>query len=148
MKLFRRALLALVALPLLAPLARAADIHLMTSGAFEEAYRKLIPIFEAQSGHRLVSAYGSSMGSSPTSIPSRLARGEPADVVVLADSALANLIQLGRVVPESRVPLVNSLIGLAVRAGAPRPDISTVDALRRTLLAAQSIAYSDRKSVV
>jgi molybdate transport system substrate-binding protein len=82
------------------------------------------------------------MGNAPDSIPMRLERGEPADVVILASTALEELIKQGKVVPGSRVDLVRSSIGMAVRAGVPRPDISTVDALVRTLLQAKSIAYS------
>jgi molybdate transport system substrate-binding protein len=82
------------------------------------------------------------MGGAPDSIPSRLERGEPADVVILSAGAVDDLIRQGKVVAGSRVDLVRSSIGMAVRAGAPKPDIRTVDALRQTLLAARSIAYS------
>jgi molybdate transport system substrate-binding protein len=88
------------------------------------------------------------MGSTPTSIPNRLERGEPLDVVILADTALDALIKAGRVVAGSRVDLVRSRIGMAVRAGAPKPDISTVAALTRTLLQAKSVAFSDSASGV
>ena len=88
------------------------------------------------------------MGDAPDSIPSRLQRGEPVDVVILAAPALDELIKQGRVVSGSRVDLVRSSIGMAVRAGAPKPDISTVEALKRTLLEAKSIAYSDSASGV
>src|SRR5207253_5194986 len=95
-----------------------------------------------------ISAFGASMGDSPDSIPSRLRRGEPVDVVILAAPALDALITQGKVVAGSRVDLVRSSIGMAVKAGAPKPDISSVDALRRTLLQASSIAYSDSASGV
>ena len=72
----------------------------------------------------------------------RLERGEPADMVILASTALDLLIEQGKVVRGSRVDLVRSSIGMAVRAGAPKPDISTVEALTRVLLEAESIAYS------
>jgi len=88
------------------------------------------------------------MGSASDSIPSRLSRGEPVDVVILAAPALDALIAQGRVAAGSRVDLVRSSIGLAVRAGAPRPDIGSVEALRRTLLEAKSIAYSASASGV
>jgi molybdate transport system substrate-binding protein len=89
-----------------------------------------------------VSVFGASMGGAPDSIPSRLDRGEPADVLILAATAVDDLIRQGKVVPGSRVDLVRSSIGMVVRAGARKPDISTVDALKRTLLEAKSIAYS------
>ena len=114
----------------------------MVSGAFTEAYLQVVPEFEKSSTYKVSTSFGASMGGAPDSIPSRLGRGEAADIVIVADTALDDLIHKGRVVAGSRVDLVRSAIGMAVRAGAPKPDISTVDALRRTLLAARSIAYS------
>jgi molybdate transport system substrate-binding protein len=119
-----------------------APIHVMTSGGFTAAYNDLRPDFEKRTGHTVKTAYGASMGNAPDSIPSRLGRGETADVVILARSALDALVKDGKVVAGSQVDLVRSSIGFAVRRGAARPDISTVDALRATLLAAPSIAYS------
>lgn len=119
-----------------------AEIHVMTSGGFTAAYNDLRPDFERRTGHTVKTAYGASMGNATDSIPSRLGRGEPADVVILARSALDALASDGKVVPGSQVDLVRSSIGFAVKKGAPRPDIGTVDALKRTLLAAPSIAYS------
>ena len=128
--------------------ARAEEIRVMTSGAFTAAYLQLIPEFERTTQDKIVTAYGASMGNAPDSIPSRLERGEPVDVVILAAGALEELTQQGKVVPGSRVDLVRSSIGMAVRAGAPKPDIGTVDALKRALLKAKSIAYSDSASGV
>ena len=117
------------------------DLHVMTSGAFTAAYLELAAEFQRREGHRLVTE-ATSMGTGSTSIEARLARGEAIDVVIVARDALEQLIAQGHVVAGSRVDLARSAIGLAVRRGAPKPDISTVDALRRTLLAADSIAYS------
>lgn len=119
-----------------------AEIRVITSGAFTEAYKKLIPQFEETSGHKVISAFGASIGNAPDSIPSRFARGEKFDLVILSEGGLEALIRDGKVVKGSRVDLVRSQIGAAVRKGTPRPDISTVDALRQTLLKAKSIAYS------
>ncbi len=130
------------ALLLLAGAAAAAEIRVMSSGGFTAAYRALVPAFERATGNRVVTAYGASMGNAPDSIPSRLARGEPADLVILAGPALDRLIAQGRAVAGSRVDLGRSIIGMAVRAGAPRPDIGSVEAFKRTLLDARSIAYS------
>ena len=131
------------ALLFLAPVpALAADIRVMTSGAFTAALKEIIPAYEKASGHRVLPAFGASMGNAPDSIPSRLDRGEPADVVILAAEALDLLIKDGKVAPGSRTDLVRSEIGLVVRSGAPRPDIRTVDAFKRALLEAKSIAYS------
>jgi molybdate transport system substrate-binding protein len=126
----------------------AADIHVMTSGGFTAAYNELVPAFERATGHKVITAYGASMGDAPDAIPNRLARKERADIVILAAPALDALISQGKVQAGSRVALVRSLIGMAVRAGAPKPDIGSVDALRRTLLDARSIAYSASASGV
>ncbi len=134
--------LVLASILLLAGAAVGAEIKVMTSGGFAAPYNELVPEYERATGNKLVTAYGASMGSAPDSIPMRLERGEPADVVILSATALEQLIQQGKVVPGSRVDLVRSKIGMAVRAGAPKPDISTVEALISTLLEAESIAYS------
>jgi molybdate transport system substrate-binding protein len=119
-----------------------AEVKVMSSGGFTAAYKELTPEFERKTKHTVVTSYGASMGGAPDSIPSRIARGEPVDVVILAEDGLNNLIKQGKVEPDSRVDLARSSIGMAVRAGAPKPDISTVGALKRTLLDAKSIAYS------
>ena len=122
--------------------ALAADIRVMTSGAFTAPYKELVPIFERDTAHKVISAYGASLGGAPDSIPSRLARGEPVDIVIVSGPALDKLIAEGKVLPGSRVDLVRSAIGASVRKGAPKPDISTVEALKKTLLSAKSVAYS------
>jgi molybdate transport system substrate-binding protein len=143
-----RVALVVACLVLFMGLADGAEIKVMTSGGFTAAYNELIPEFERATQNKVVTAYGASMGGAPDSIPSRLQRGEPVDIVILAGSALDGLIKEGKVVAGSRVDLVRSSIGMAVRAGAPKPDISTVDALKRTLLQAKSIAYSTSASGV
>jgi len=117
------------------------DITVMTSGTFTAAYLELLPQLERVIRGKVVTAT-TSMGTGPNSIPSRIERGEAVDVVIVADDALNQLIKDGRVLANSRVELARSGIGMAVRAGAPKPDISSLDALRRTLLQAKSIAYS------
>ena len=117
------------------------DIIVMTSGAFTAAYLELIPQLELVTKKKIVTA-ATSIGTGASSIPSRLQRGEPVDVVIVADTVLVELIKDGTVLAESRTALARSAIGMAVRAGAPKPDISSVDALKRTLLQAKSIAYS------
>ena len=117
-------------------------VRLMTSGGFTAAHKLLAPQFTAQTGIPVESAYGSSMGASPTSIPNRLAKGEKADVVILARGALDQLADKGLVVPGTQVDLVRSAVGVAVKKGAPVPDIGTEDKLRQVLLNAKSIAYS------
>jgi molybdate transport system substrate-binding protein len=145
---FRSAALAVASCLLLAGTARADEIRVVTSGAFTAAYLEVIPTFERATRNTVVTAYGASMGGAHDSIPSRLERGEPVDVVILAGPALDELIAHGKVVAGSRVDLARSSIGMAVRAGALRPDISSADALKRTLLHAKSIAYSASASGV
>jgi molybdate transport system substrate-binding protein len=128
--------------------ARADEIRVVTSGAFTAAYLELVPEYERATHNNIVTEFGSSMGTTPDAIPARLERGEAIDVVIMAAPALADLIKQGKVRADSRIDLVESKIGMAVKAGAPKPDISTLDALKRTLLAAKSIAYSDSASGV
>lgn len=113
----------------------------MTSGAFTAAYLELIPRIELLTKKKLVTA-ATSIGTGENSIPNRLRRGEPVDVVIVADAVLAGFIKEGLVLAESYTPVARSAIGMAVRAGAPKPDISTVEGLKRTLLQTKSIAYS------
>jgi predicted neuraminidase/ABC-type molybdate transport system substrate-binding protein len=133
---------------LVAAAATADEIRVVTSGAFTAAYQQLVPQFERATGHTVVTAFGPSMGSSPDAIPHRLRRGEPLDVVILAASALDGLIADGKIAAGSRIDLVRSSIGMAVRSGAPKPDISTLEAFTRTLMAAKSIAFSSSASGV
>jgi molybdate transport system substrate-binding protein len=128
--------------------ARADEIHVVTSGGFTAAYLELVPDYESISQNKLVTEFGPSMGTTHNAIPVRLERGEAIDVVILSGPALDDLIKQGKVREGSRVDLVQSKIGMAVKAGAPHPDISTVKALKQTLLAAKSIAYSDSASGV
>jgi molybdate transport system substrate-binding protein len=124
----------------------AADVHVMISAGFYGVYSELGPAFERASGHRLVTTRGPSMGDSPEAIPTRLARGEAADVVILDGGAADELGRRGMTRAGSKIDLARSQIGMVVRAGAAKPDISSVEALRSTLLAAKSIAYSDSGS--
>ncbi|MBK4998341.1 ABC transporter substrate-binding protein [Pseudomonas sp. S31] len=129
-------------------LAQAAELTVMTSGGFTAAYQRLGPQYAQQSGDTLVTVLGPSMGKAPEAIPNRLARGEHADVVIMVGYALDTLIQQGKVDPVSRVELADSRIGMVVKAGQAKPAIGTPDDLKRTLLAAQSVAYSDSASGV
>jgi molybdate transport system substrate-binding protein len=144
----RIAALTITGLLLTTATARAAGIKVVTSGAFTAAYLELVPEYENATHNKVTTEFGPSMGTTHNAIPIRLERGEAIDVVIMAAPALADLIKQGKVRADSRVDLVRSRIGMAVKAGAPKPDISTVDALKRTLLAAKSIAYSDSASGV
>lgn len=124
----------------------AAEVRVMISAGFFGAYSELVPVFETATGHTLVTTRGPSMGDSPEALPTRLARGEPADVVILDGGAADELGKRGMTRPASKTNLAESKIGMVVREGAAKPDISTVAALRNTLLAARSIGYSDSGS--
>jgi molybdate transport system substrate-binding protein len=126
----------------------APSLKVMISSGFKAAYEELVPEFERKTGHTIVTVYGGSMGNAPGTIPNRLQSGEPADIVILATSSLDELVEKRKVIPGTRVDLARSLIAMAVRAGAQKPDISTLEGLKQTLLAAKSIAYSDSTSGV
>jgi len=121
------------------------EFRVMTSGAFTAAYKALIPQLERLTGKTIVTVT-TSIGTGDISIPNRLKRGEVADIVIVADGVLRQFIADGLVLEEGCKTIARSGIGMAVRAGAPKPDISTVDALRDTLLQAKSIGYSASES--
>jgi molybdate transport system substrate-binding protein len=135
-------LLAVLVFVLAAGAVQAADIKVMISAGFFKVYSDLGPAFEKATGHHLITTRGPSLGDSPEAIPARLSRGEEADVAIM-DGAGADFLMVRA---DSKMPLAESFIGMVVRAGQPKPDISTLDALRKTLLEAKSIAYSDSSS--
>jgi len=140
--LIRAAAAILVANALMFAQAACADvIRVMASNAFKEAYLELVPQFQEASGHKVVTSF---VGSAD--IMKRMQAGESTDLLILARNSVDELIKLGKVVPGSRVDLAKSGVGVAVRAAAPKPDISSADALKRVLLAATSIGYSSGPS--
>lgn len=128
--------------------AQAEELTVMTSGGFTAAFKALSPQYIKDSGNTLNTVLGPSMGKAQEAIPNRLARGEHADVVIMVGYALDDLIKQGKVDPASRVELADSRIGMAVKAGASKPSIATEADLKKTLLAAKSVAYSDSASGV
>src|SRR5712671_221107 len=144
----RHCVIGLAAVLLLSGTASAAEVRVMISGGLTAAYKVLVPEFERATGHKVLTAYGPSMGTTANAIPVRLERGEPADVLIMVGYALDDLAKQGKVIPDSRVELVKSPIAVAVKSGAPKPDISTADAVKQMLLAAKTIAYSDSASGV
>lgn len=122
-------------------MAKPETFGVMTSGASTAALLSLLPALE-QLVARPVVLLSRSVGAGETYIPNRLKRGEVADIVIVADDLLQQCMADGLVVADSRVPLVHSLIGMAVRAGADRPELATLEAFKRTLLEAASVAYS------
>jgi len=140
--------LAVLSVFLLTVAASAAEVRVMISGGLSAAYKALVPEFERATGHKVLTAYGPSMGTTTNAIPVRLERGEPADVLIMVGYALEDLAKKGKVAAGTSVDLVKSPIGVAVKSGAPKPDISTADAVKRALLAVKTIAYSDSASGV
>jgi molybdate transport system substrate-binding protein len=140
--------LALLLSMLSAAALEAAEVKVMISGGLSAAYRTLSVEFEKKTGDKVETAWGPSMGTTKDAIPVRLQRGEPADVLIMVGYALGEMAKQGKVVDASRVDLARSPIGMVVKAGAPKPDISTAEALKRTLLAAKSVVYSDSASGV
>src|SRR5262252_3948119 len=122
--------------------AGAAEIRVMLSGGFAAAYLELVPQFERAAGHTVSTVRGGSTGTAPNSIPSRLQRGEPVDVVVMNGNALDGLIKDGKIAAGTHVDLGRTSIGVAIRAGSPKPDIGSVDEFKSAMLSAKSIAYS------
>jgi len=130
------------------PAGAAGQVNVMISGGFSTAYRELQPEFEKASGLKLATTTGGSVGTGPNTIGSQLRRGVPADVVILAREGLGELIAEGRIVAGTDVDLARSIIGMIVRKGAPKPDISTVAAFTETLRRARSVAVSSSTSGV
>lgn len=133
---------------LLSATASAAEVRVMISGGLTAAYKALVPEFERATGHKVLTAYGPSMGTTTNAIPVRLERGEAADVLIMVGYALEDLAKKGKVTAGTSIDLVKSPIAVAVKSGTPKPDISTPEALKRALLAAKTIAYSDSASGV
>jgi molybdate transport system substrate-binding protein len=121
------------------------ELRVMTSGGFTAAHLALIPQVERLTGMKVVTVT-TSIGTGETSIPNRLKRGEAVDIVIVAEPAMRQFIADGFVMDQGLAMLARSLMAMAVRAGAPKPDIGSEDALRKTLLQAASIGYSASES--
>lgn len=114
------------------------EIKVLCTQALTVAMAKLGPQFERETGNKLIITYGGTGG-----LVNRIKNGEAVDVVIVAKPALDNMVKAAKIVEQSRTSIAQTGVGIAVRRGAPRPDISSAEALKRTLLAAKSIAYSD-----
>src|SRR5215813_6535953 len=122
------------------PLAASAQLNVLISGGFSGAYEKLLPEFERTSGIKVTTGSGASQGTGPQTIAAQLARGVPADVVILSREGLSELIAAKRIAAGTDVDLARVPLGVAVRAGTPKPDVSTVEAFKQLLLKAKTIA--------
>src|SRR5262249_12429491 len=122
------------------PSAAFAQVKVILSGGFTAAYKELLPEFEKSSGIKVTTTNGASQGNGPNTIGAQLRRGEPADVVIMNRAGLDDLIAEGKIAKGTEVDLARTLIAVAIRSGAPKPDISTVNALKQTLLRAKSVS--------
>jgi molybdate transport system substrate-binding protein len=138
-----RLIIAATATLLLSSLAGAAELKVLSTQATEEAYRELVPQFEKVTGHKVTTVFTGTLDANK-----RLAAGETYDLLIMSAPSIDEHIKAGKVVAGSRVDLAKSGVGVGVKAGAPKPDISTTEALKKTLLAAKSIGYSTGPSGV
>ncbi len=115
----------------------AAEIRVLSTQATEEAYRELVPEFEKTTGHKVTTTFTGTLDANK-----RLAAGESYDLLIMSATSIEEHIKGGKVVPGSRVDLAKSGVGVGVKSGASKPDISTTEALKKTILAARSIGYS------
>jgi molybdate transport system substrate-binding protein len=113
------------------------DVKVLSTTAMKAVFDELSPLFERVSGHRIAAHFGPS-----TQLEKRLGEGETADVAIVTMAGLKDLIARGKIVSGSLVELARSTLGIAVQKGAPKPDISSVDAFNRALLAAKAVAMS------
>src|SRR5262249_3555257 len=134
---------AAVCASLLSAMADAADINVLSTQATEQAYVELVAQFEKATGHKVKTDFTRTLN-----VQKRLAAGETFDMIIMASPAIDEQIKLGKAVAGSRVDFAKSGTGVAVRKGAPKPDIRTVEAFRKTLLSAKSIGYSTGPSGV
>jgi molybdate transport system substrate-binding protein len=128
---------------LLSSLAQAAEVRVLSSGAIKETLTELAPQFEKASGHKLAITWAGTVD-----IKKKIAAGETYDLVICASPEMETFIKDGKITANSKVDLVRSSIGVAVKAGAPKPDVTSGDALKQALLAAKSIGYSTGPSGV
>jgi molybdate transport system substrate-binding protein len=118
-------------------LTNAAEINVLSTQATEEAYRELVPQFEKATGHKVTTVFTGTLGAQK-----RLADGESYDMIIMSAPSIDTQIKAGKVIAGSRIDIAKSGVGVGVPKGAPKPDISTTEALKKTLLAAKSIGYS------
>ena len=138
MRAFGRTISITAVLVSLAGMAAAADIRLLSVGAVQNAVRPLAADFSKDTGHKIVFTVGS-----PAVVAQKIKDGEIFDAVIVSEPAMDRLDKEGIVNPESRVRLANTGIGVAVRVGAPTPNLATPDAFKQALLAAKSVVYGD-----
>jgi molybdate transport system substrate-binding protein len=124
-------------------MAGAVEITVLSTQATEQAYRELVPQFEQATGDTVKTTFTGTLDAKK-----RIAAGEPFDLLIMASPDIDAFMTLGTLVKGSRVDLAKSGVGVGIKAGAPKPDISTTEAFKNALLAAKSIGYSTGPSGV
>src|SRR3954469_18828433 len=142
----RDAIVVVIAALLMCPLAASAQVKVIISGGFSGPYEKLLPDFERTTGIKVETGSGASQGSGPQTIAAQLARGAAADVVIMSREGLTELIAAQRIVAGTDMDLARTPLGVAVRAGAAKPDVSTVEAFKEVLLKAKAVAVPSSTS--
>src|SRR5271165_5089602 len=112
------------------------EIHILCSNSFHEAMQKLLPEAERTAGRRINVQFGAS-----ANFKRLIEGGEPFDLAIVTPQIIADLIKEGKIAPGTATDLASTGIGIAVRAGQPKPDVSTTEAIKRTVLQAKSIGY-------
>ena len=141
-----RAIAVVIAALLMSPVTASAQLKVMISGGFSGPYEKLLPEFERTTGIKVTTGSGSSQGTGPHTIAAQLARGVPTDVVILSREGLTELIAANRIAAGTDVDLARTPIGVAVRAGAPKPDVRSVEAFKQVVLKARTVAVPSSTS--
>src|SRR6478735_1324361 len=122
------------------PVAASAQLNVLISGGFSGAYEKLLPDFERASGIKVTTGSGASQGTGSQTIAAQLASGVPANVVILSREGLGELIAAKKIADGTDVDLARVPLGVAVRAGTPKPDVDTVEAFKQVLLNSKTVA--------
>jgi len=136
-KIAAAALAGLIGTAVAASAVNAADITVIASTAMREVLGELVPMFERASGHKVTVSF-----QSGAVLPGKIKEGAQADLVVTTPATIDDLVKAGKLVAGTRVDFVRSGAGVAVRAGAPKPDVGTPEAFKNALLAAKSVGYS------
>ena len=132
------AALLLVGLSVIAPAANAAELKVLTAGAYDQVFQALLPEFEKQTGHTVKSE------KAPAgTLKKRIESGEAFDIAIITPAVIEGLIKDGKLDAQSYAKVATVGVGVGVREGAPKPDISSVEGFKHALIAAKAVAYTD-----
>ncbi len=136
----------IIAILTMSPLLASAQLKVIISGGFSGPYEQLLPEFERTTGIKVTTGSGASQGTGPQTIAAQLARGAPFDVVIMSREGLTELIAAHRIAAGTDVDLARTPLGVAVRSGTPKPDVSTVEAFKQVVLKASAVAVPSSTS--